>query len=201
MASGDDDSIPELTDAEKVRWRAAESDITAMGDALANGTATPDDVDAAFAHLLAVDIDPVKRRNVLHIPPDAGEHAGAIETILRRIPDGWGRWLSVDAGWYPLVVTTDAQLARLDPHYAVHQIKEKFGTLCYYFWPSSDDASPELLDAMYAITDDAEHASAITCERCGQTGTLHQSPRIRVKTLCASCAEQLGYLVVGEEDE
>lgn len=201
MASEADDSIPELTDAEKIRWRAAESDITAMSEALNNGAATPDDVDAAFARLMAVDIDPVKHRNALHIPPDAGAHATAIEAILRRIPDGWGRWLSVDAGWYPLVVATDARLARLDPHYRVHQIKEKFGTLRYYFQPSSDEPDPDVLDAMDAITDDAEHASVITCERCGLPGILHQSPGIRVKTLCASCAEQLEYLVVGEEDE
>jgi hypothetical protein len=196
-----DDSIPELTEAEKIRWRAAESDITAMSEALNNGAATPEDVDAAFARLMAVDIDPVTHRNALHIPPDAAAHTGAVEAILRRIPDGWGRWLNVDAGWYPLVVATDTQLARLDPHYRVHQIKEKFGTLRYYFQASSDDPDPDLLDAMDAITDDAEHASVITCERCGQPGILHQSPRDRVKTLCPSCAEQLGYIVVGEEDE
>lgn len=199
MASEADDSIPELTEAEKIRWRAAESDITAMSEALNNGAATPDDVDAAFARLLAVDIDPHKHRNALHIPPDAAAHAGAIDTILRRIPDGWGRRLSIDAGWYPLVIATDAQLDRLDPHYRVHQIKEKFGTLRYYFQASGDDPDPVLLEAMDAITDDAEHASAITCERCGQPGILHQSPGIRVKTLCASCAEQLGYLPLRDE--
>jgi hypothetical protein len=75
----------------------------------------------------------------------------------------------------------------------LHQIKEKFGTLCYYFWPSSDDPSPELIDAMYAVTDSAEHVSATICERCGNPGTLHQSPRVWVKTLCGSCANELGY--------
>ncbi|GFG53366.1 hypothetical protein CQY20_12520 [Mycolicibacterium agri] len=192
-ASGDDDRIPELTEAEKIRWRAAESDLTAMSEALNNGTATPDDVDGAFARLMALDIDHHKHRNALHIPPDAGELAVEIEAILRRIPDGWGRWLSVDAGWYPLVIATDKQLARLDPHYRVHQIKEKFGTLRYYCWLSNDDASSELFDAMYAITDDAERASAIICERCGQPGILHQSRRVRVKTLCTTCADHLGY--------
>lgn len=193
MASGDDDRIPELTEAETLRWRAVESDLTAMSEALNNGTATPEDVDGAFARLMELDIDHHKHRNALHIPSDAGDHAAAIEAILRRIPDGWGRWLSVDAGWYPLVIATDKQLALLDPHYRVQQIKEKFGTLCYYCWLSIEDADSELFDAMYAITDDAERASAITCERCGAPGILHQNRRVRVKTLCASCAEQLGY--------
>ncbi|GLP78623.1 hypothetical protein [Mycobacterium antarcticum] len=198
MSKGDDD-IPELTDAEKILYRATESDFTAMGDALRNGTATPDDVDGAFARLLSMDYDRDKHRNALHIPADAGKHAAAIETILRRIPDNWGRWISVDAGWYPLVIATDARLATLDPAYRVHQIKEKFGTLRYYYWPSSDDASPELLDAMDAITDDAQRASAITCERCGQPGIL-QRTRYWAKTLCHSCAGPLGYAPVPPHD-
>jgi hypothetical protein len=198
MSDGDED-IPELTEAEKILYRATESDFTAMGDALRNGTATPDDVDGAFARLLSMDYDRDKHRNALHIPADAGEHAAAIETILRRIPDNWGRWISVDAGWYPLVIATDAQLAALDPNYRVHQIKEKFGTLRYYYWPSSDNASPELLDALDAITDDAERTSAMTCERCGEPGVL-QRTRYWAKTLCHSCAEPLGYAPVSPSD-
>ena len=194
MAKGDDDDIPELSEAEKIRARALESDFAAMGAALRNGTATPDDVKGAFARLMSLpDVDPQTWRNALHIPPDAGPYAGAIDTILRRIPDGWGRWLSVDAGWYPLVIDTDARLAHLDPDYVVHQIKEKFGTLRYYWATSSDDPSPELSDALYAVTDDAERISAITCERCGEPGVL-QDTRYWVKTLCASCADELGYV-------
>lgn len=187
------DDIPDLTDAKKILWRAAESDITAMSEALHNGTATPEDVDAAFARLAALDIDPHKHRNAIRIPPRAGEHVAAIEPILRRIPDGHGRYLSVDAGWYPLVIATDSQLTRLDPHYQVLQIKEKFGTLRYYCQASGDDPNPELLDAMDAITDDAERASATICERCGLPGILHQSRRVRIKTLCNTCANQIGY--------
>lgn len=192
-AADDGDGIQELTEAEKVRLQFVESDITATSEALNNLTATPNDVDGSPAHLMALDIDPHKRRNALRIPPDAREHAASIEAILRRIPDGHGRYLSVDAGWYPLVIATDAQLTQLDPHYRVLQIKEKFGTLRYYCQASGDDPNPELLDAMDAITDDAERASATICERCGQPGILHQSRRIRVKTLCTTCANQIGY--------
>lgn len=34
--TADGDDIPELTDAQKIRWRAAESDIAAMSEALNN---------------------------------------------------------------------------------------------------------------------------------------------------------------------
>jgi hypothetical protein len=198
MSDGDD-GIPELTETERILIRATESDFAAMGDALRNGTATPEDVEGAFARFMSLDIDPQKHRNALHIPADAGRHARVIETILRRIPDGWGRWISVDAGWYPLVIATDKRLAELDADYVVHQIKEKFGTLRYYYWPSSEDASPELLDAMDAIAEDAERTSAITCERCGQPGVL-QRTQYWAKALCHSCADPLGYAPVPPKD-
>ena len=194
MTSGGD--VPEPTEVERMRWRALESDMAAMGEGLRNGSATPDDVDGAFARLMSSDIDWKTYRNALHVPADAGDNAGAIEAILRRIPDGWGRWLSVDAGWYPLVIATDALLAGLDADYRVHQVKEKFGTLRYYYWPSSEAVSLETQDAMDAITDGAERASAITCERCGATGFLHQARRHWVKTLCVPCADSLGYVPV-----
>lgn len=127
--SGEGDDIPELTAGEKIRLRAAESDINAMSEVLNDGTATRDDLDGAFAHLRALDIDPHKHRNALHVPSDAGVHASAIEAVLRRIPNGWGRQLSIDVGWYPLLFATDAKLARLDPRYRVHQIKEMSTTV------------------------------------------------------------------------
>ena len=170
-----------------------------MGYALRNDTATPEDVDGAFARVVSLDIDPQKHRNALHVPDDAGPHAAAIETILRRIPDGWGRWISVDAGWYPLVIATDQRLAEIDATYVVQQIKEKFGTLRYYYTPSRGDPTPELLDAFDAITDDAERTSAITCERCGESGLL-QRTQTWAKTLCHACAVPLGYAPVPPPD-
>lgn len=198
MSDGDE-GIPELTESERIRIQATESDFTAMGDALRNGTATPEDVEGAFARFMSLDIDPDKHRNALHIPADAGPHAAAIDSILRRIPDGWGRWISVDAGWYPMVIATDRLLAEIDHDYVVHQIKEKFGTLRYYCIPGSADPRPEMLDAFDAITDDAERASAITCERCGEPGVL-QRTRYWAKTLCHACADPLGYAPVLPQD-
>ena len=43
-----------------------------------------------------------------------------------------------------------------------------------------------------AITDDAQRASAVICERCGVPGVL-QRTRYWAKTLCHSCADPLGY--------
>ena len=193
MASGDDDRIPELTEAETIRWRAAESDLTAMSEALNNGTATPADVDGAFARLMALDIDHHKHRNALHIPPDAGDHVAAIEAILRRIPDGWGRWLSVDAGWYPLVIATDKQLALLDPYYRVHQIKEKFGRLRFYakYVPRSNETDQKVAESIFnSIIYSAEATSANMCDQCGRWATSDTDANGWLRTRCENHKDQ-----------
>jgi hypothetical protein len=188
----EDNDIPELTPAEQIRVRAMVSDMTEMAAGLRAGTATPEDVAGGVARIMSVDVDRDTMLNALHIPADAGPFAPALETILRRIPDGWGRWISHDAGWYPIVVGVDQRLTAIDPEYVVHQIKEKFGTLRYYCAPSGEEPGSAVLDAFGAIIDEAERASAVTCERCGEPGVLHET-RYLVKTLCASCADSLGY--------
>ena len=190
--------IPELTEMEKIRVRAMVSDMTEMAAGLRAGTATPEDVEGAIARIMSTDVDRDTMVNALHIPADAGPFAPVLETILRRIPDGWGRWISHDAGWYSIVVGVDERLSAIDPEYVVHQIKEKFGTLRYYCAPSGDEPSAAVSDAFRAITDEAERTSAITCERCGKQGVLHET-RYLVKTLCASCASALGYTPVQQD--
>lgn len=96
------------------------------------------------------------------------------------------------------MVGVDERLSAIDPEYVVHQIKEKFGTLRYYCAPSGDAPSPAVFDAFRAITGEAERASAITCERCGEPGVLHET-RYLVKTLCAACADSLGYSPVQQD--
>jgi hypothetical protein len=187
----DRDDFPELTHVEKARWQAVMSDLTGMSASLRDGTATQEDIEGALNRLVSCDIDRDTLINALHVPPDAGPYAPALERILRRIPDGWGRWISHDAGWYPIVVTLDERLAAIDPDYIVHQVKEKFGTLCYYCEPSGQP-SPALWKTFENITREAERASAVTCERCGDAGVLRRG-RYLLKTLCASCAETLGY--------
>jgi hypothetical protein len=195
----EDHDIPELTDAEKIRVRAMVSDMTEMAAGLRAGTATPEAVAGGVARIMSVDIDRDTMLNALHIPADAGPFAPALETILRRIPDGWGRWISHDAGWYPIVVAVDQRLSAIDPEYVVHQIKEKFGTLRYYCAPSGDEPSPAVSDAFRAIIGEAERVSAIICERCSEPGVLHET-RYLVKTLCASCADSLSYTPVQQDN-
>ena len=94
------------------------------------------------------------------------------------------------AGWYPLVTHIDAQLAQLDPEYELHQVKEKFGGLRYYAHTSSND--DETQSAFWALIDEAEKRSEITCERCGAAATPCRRGSW-FKTLCPRCAADLGY--------
>jgi hypothetical protein len=190
-AMAEKDEIPELTDTEKVRWEAAKRAISGMAKALAAGTIDDEGLLATHSQIRSIDLDMSRVIDSLHVPEDAGEHARALERILRRIPPRWGRWISCDRGWYPLIVRIDEQLSGLDPDYAVHQIKEKYGGLRYYFQPSGG-VTKSVRDAMGAVVRAAETESDRTCERCGCSG----HPRVRQgwhKTLCDDCASALGF--------
>jgi hypothetical protein len=126
-------------------------------------------------------LDQVQLLNASHVPDDAGELAPALEAMLRRVPDGWGRRVGCDRGWYPLVVELDRDLGRLDPGYILLQIKEKWGGLRLYF-----ESAPEVKGSMQVLIDRAAEASRNICELCGAPGMLMEG-YLRVKTLCTGC--------------
>ncbi len=145
--------------------------------------------------------------NALHMPEDAGEHAEALRGMLVRIPDGWGRWISCSRGWYPLLVELDEQLRALLPNYVIHQVKEKFGGLRYYWEPGEEVRDPNnpggeaaiaererRIELAQKLVDSAEKRAGVTCELCGAAGQLHRTRAGRHKTLCADCAEREGYV-------
>lgn len=143
----------------------------------------PDDL-----HLPRLDRDQMV--NAIHIPEDAGKLAPALEAMLRRVPDTWGRMVGCDRGWYPLVVELDRDLAQLDPGYILLQVKEKWGVLRLYF-----ESAPELTGAMQALVERATEASKGICELCGAPGML-MGDCLRVKTLCPRCGLAEGLLPV-----
>jgi len=122
-----------------------------------------------------------------HVPDDAGEYTDGLIAIMIRIPDGWGRWIRCDRGWYAIIIDTDRRLAELDPTYTVHQVKEKFGGLRYYFEPTDlvDDAT---LRKMREIVAEAEAEADKTCERCRTRVNVElRKDLFRVLTLCDAC--------------
>jgi hypothetical protein len=96
--------------------------------------------------------------------------------VLRECGDGWKSLID------PLIQKCNERGA------TVLQIKEKYGTLRFYYAPS--------IDELEKMVEDAEDASARTCEMCGAEGRLMVNKRGSwLKTVCPGCAIEFGYKV------
>lgn len=93
--------------------------------------------------------------------------------------------LGVEPGWFPIIDRLCAKLQHLDGLEAT-QIKEKFGTLCFY----TNYITPLVTSAVR----EAEIESAKTCEYCGKPGKLRDKEDRWMKTLCNSCAKKEDYI-------
>jgi hypothetical protein len=82
----------------------------------------------------------------------------------------------------PLIAACDRLRARVD------QIKEKYGTLRFYYTPPDGGWCDELED----LVDAAEEESNRTCEMCGAPGTM-RTKKFWLKTLCNEHAIDQGY--------
>lgn len=93
--------------------------------------------------------------------------------------------IECEKGWWKVIETCHESLKLIDPDYEPVQIKEKYGSLRYYFNTSK---TGEALNAMHAIVARAEILSTQTCENCGHSG---KTEKIRgwYKTLCEICAD------------
>ena len=140
-------------------------------------------------------------RDDIHIPEDAGEYRDDLLDIMNRIPVGWGKWISCDKGWYKLLVDTNRKMKMMWPQYEIHQVKEKFGTLRFYWGISGEDenwlaldkkVANTIFDIMMDIESAAENRSEYLCEICGKMGKT-RSRRGWYKTLCKDCAIENDY--------
>lgn len=100
---------------------------------------------------------------------------------------GWYGCIAPD-GWKEIVLKADNMLAHIDPDYEIYQIKEKFGTLRYYFGSRYAHSTIQA-QIMNAITTWAEHRSQYVCESCGKWGELRDE-RHWIVTLCDTCNEE-----------
>ena len=140
-------------------------------------------------------------RDTPHVPEDAGEYEEDLKEILDRIPIGWGKWISCDKGWHKLLAETNRKMKLMWPNYEIHQVKEKFGTLRFYWGVPFEDAAwadmnDDIAETVHSIMEDiayqAEHRSAYICETCGGHGKTRDRGHW-LKTLCAPCAIEQGY--------
>jgi hypothetical protein len=124
-----------------------------------------------------------------------------MEHIIKRMPQGWFPSVDCGDGWKNIINELDELLSFIDPEYEVHQVKEKYGTLRYYFASKFpfDSVQHRIMDS---LVDRAEHLSAVTCEDCGKAqygkiSNIDETVKIRTngwwKTLCDTCAIKRGY--------
>jgi hypothetical protein len=111
-----------------------------------------------------------------------------INEILERMESSFGKVISCDKGWYPLIEECHTELKAVDPDYKILQIKEKFGGLRYYFESLNADKYPK----MHEIVRKYEAKSFTVCEVTGNGGTLHKKAS-RVKTLSTQIAAAEGF--------
>jgi hypothetical protein len=87
-------------------------------------------------------------------------------------------------GWYPIIdslcdniqnhIDWQTKQGKTVPQVVATQVKEKFGTLRFYY-----NGGDDVIDGMVRM---AESWSAVACEECGAPGT--QNSRGWIKTLC-----------------
>jgi len=94
--------------------------------------------------------------------------------------DGWFNLLYEACTKIEAIISKKNQ--REQANYGVAQIKEKFGTLRFYMNGGLDEEIHQIIGV-------AEDKSEVTCERCGEPGTL-RGKRWMV-TQCDNCEEEL----------
>jgi hypothetical protein len=108
----------------------------------------------------------------------------------------WG--MECQEGWYDLLDDLMSKLDFLSKTSGVQvvadQIKEKFGTLRFYY--STIVNGEKINEVIFGIigntVDAAEKMSENTCEVCGKYGEL-RNKNGWLKTCCDKCAEEKGY--------
>lgn len=177
-------SATPLDDVELARWNAAADAASQFAGAVISGD--EEGAHAAGEQMRTIPLDLNRVLNAIHVPEDAGEWAEGLERIVRRIPDGWGRWIRVERGWYPIIVALDEELAEIDPGYVVQQVKEMFGRLDVYFEQSDleccqrfrlehpvpnsdDDAEEHAWEAAFEAHDESEaHEASLAAQLARQ---------------------------------
>ena len=126
------------------------------------------------------------------------------------MPKGWLPFIECGAGWDRILDDVEERLNYLDPNYEVNQVKEKFGTLRFYYETAENAVVQDIMDDVISM---AEFWSARTCEICGVSSNRgdattkldftvsNKSRGGWYRTLCNTCAEKSGYAITKDEDD
>lgn len=110
-------------------------------------------------------------------------HADYLTGTFPFYPPGF--FFECGDGWFKIVKELSEKIDALNaPDLVVHQVKEKFGGLRFYFHTS--DAAK--YDEIEQLVSRAEAESIKTCENCGKSGEERKrDPFSPIVTLCSDC--------------
>lgn len=91
-----------------------------------------------------------------------------VDELKSRIVDPFGKSVDCGKGWHGLLADLHEKLVHIDPHYTLFQVKQKFGTLRFYY----EASDPELDRLCKALVDMYELMSSRICEETGEPGFL-----------------------------
>lgn len=118
---------------------------------------------------------------IMNINPISSTLQMKVEALKEKISPAFGKYISVDEGWYQIVADCDMELTAINSNYKILQIKEKMGGLRYYIEPI--DATPDQTIAMGDVIRKYEDMSFTICEATGLPGVLMKSTSGWLKTL------------------
>lgn len=113
------------------------------------------------------------------------KYPDSLKPLLDRIDPAFERTISCDKGWWDLLVSLHKEIMELDPNYGIYQVKEKYGTLRFYYRCSG----PQQAKWIDKIIARYERISSLTCEVTGGAGQLMQRG-LQYKTLHRSFEEE-----------
>jgi hypothetical protein len=104
-----------------------------------------------------------------------------VKELMETYKDEKGEYnFGVGPGWNKLMINLFKGIDKLQPEdFSVLQIKEKFGTLRFYF------SSATKIEEINVLVRKAEKKSGKTCEDCGEPGKPRGEGWIR--TICDMC--------------
>jgi hypothetical protein len=123
----------------------------------------------------------------------------SIGTVYWEFGYGWDTLIENLAAAIDREIEMDPSLAVDDPEngkfaFKVQQMKEKFGTLRFYYSGGND--------RIHGLVDMTEQLSGSVCEVCGSLGTLcKKNNGSWIRTLCEDCAQKMGYTPMDFEEE
>lgn len=126
-------------------------------------------------------MDDKLEQQIIDIMPYAFKYKGwdnITESLMR-----YG--LSVGNGWYGILEELVKGIAALDKdkEVKVFQVKEKFGSLCFYLGSGNTDA-------IHALISKASAKSSVTCESCGGLSKI-KSDGGWLTSICDKCLVEL----------